>query len=369
MSERQTILFVSNTAWNLANFRRPLIEAFVARGDKVICAASPDAHERSLLVLGAEFEPLAVDAGGTSPIADGRLLLSLVAFIRRLRPDTVFSFTIKPNIYAAIAARRCGVRVIPTVSGLGSSFLGGGLTAAITNRLYRQALRPLDTVMFQNGDDRDLFVVRGLVDPSAPVLVRGSGIDLDRFRAPATPPPAPFRFLLIARLLRDKGLTEYAEAARRLRSENVDARLQLLGPDGGTNPSAVPMALVERWVADGTIDYLGSTDDVRPAIAGARCIVLPSYREGLPRSLLEGAAMSRPLIATDVPGCRDLVSDGINGLLCAPRSADDLARAMNAMLAASDRERAAMGAAGRKLVEEQYDQRLVADAYLREAHQ
>jgi glycosyltransferase involved in cell wall biosynthesis len=366
LNVHRPILFISNCAWNLANFRRPLIEAFVTRGDRVACAASADGHETLLRDLGAEFFDLPVDAGGTSPIADLRLMNAMDRLMRSVRPAALLTFTIKPNIYGPLVARVRGVPAIPTVSGLGSSFLGGGLTGFITNRLYRLSFAGARTVIFQNDDDRSLFISRGLVEPVRTRVVPGSGIDLDRFRPAPLPPRGPVSFLLIARLLRDKGLVEYAEAARILINEGLDVRCAVLGPEGGSNPSAVPKGQVERWIRNGTIDYLGPTDDVRGAIAKADCVVLPSYREGLPRSLLEAAAMARPVIATDVPGCRDVVAHGVNGLLCAPRSASALAAAMRQMASLNRDERLAMGEAGRCKVEAGFDQRGVAATYLAE---
>lgn len=359
-------MFISNCAWNLANFRLPLIEAFVARGDRVVCAAAADGHETLLRDLGAEFADLPVDAGGTSPVADLKLLRAIDGVIRRVRPAALLTFTIKPNIYGLLAARARGVQAIATVSGLGSSFLGGGLTGFVTDRLYRLSLAGARAVMFQNDDDRALFVERRLVTRERTRLVPGSGIDLDRFSPAPVTTGGPFRFLLVARLLKDKGLVEYADAARVLLDEGLEVQCSVVGPEGGSNPSAVPKSQVERWARNGTIDYLGAADDVRGAIAMADCVVLPSYREGLPRSLLEGAAMARPLIATDVPGCREVVDHGVNGLLCAPRSASDLAGAMRRMADLDPAARMAMGAAGRRMVEAKYDQRKVAAAYLAE---
>lgn len=218
-------------------------------------------------------------------------------------------------------------------------------------------------VFFQNPDDLELFVGDRIVRRPQARLVPGSGIDLERF-APVPLPSGPPRFLLIARLLRDKGVCEYVEAARVLRAEHPDAEFQLLGPIDTDNRSAIRRDELDRWIAHGTIDYLGSAEDVRPHIAAASAIVLPSYREGLPRSLLEGAAMARPLIATDVPGCRELVEPGVNGLLCDVRSADSLAGAMRALIETSFEERAKMGLASRKLVEERFSEQRVVEAYL-----
>ena len=363
---RTKILLSSNSAWNLANFRKPVIKALVAAGYEVIAAAHADGNEQALVAMGATFRPLRMSGAGTSPVEDSRLLLDYIKLLRAERPAMFFGFTAKPNIYGSLAARITGVPVIATISGLGSAFLRGGLLGGILMGLYRAALHGARAVMFQNPTDRDLFVGRKIVRRDQAQLVAGSGIDLDRFVPVATPDDGQFRFLLIARLLLDKGIAEFVDAARILRLRHPEARFQLLGGDGGDNPSVVPPADLERWSAESIVELLGVSEDVRPHIAAANCVVLPSYREGLPRSLLEGAAMARPLIASDVPGCRDVVEDGVTGLLCEVRSATSLAEAMERMVTMTAADRARMGAAGRRKVEADYDERLVVAAYLAE---
>ena len=363
---RAKILLSSNSAWNLANFRKPVIEALVAAGYDVIAAAPADGKEQALIAMGATFRPLRMSVGGTSPVEDSRLLLDYIKLLRAERPAMFLGFTAKPNIYGSLAARITGVPVIATISGLGSAFLRGGLLGRILMGLYRAALHGARAVMFQNPTDRDLFIDRKVVRPDQARLVAGSGIDLDRFVPAAVPDDGQFRFLLIARLLLDKGIAEYIDAARAVRLRHPETRFQLLGGEGGDNPSAVPPADLKRWSAESIVELLGASDDVRPHIAAANCVVLPSYREGLPRSLLEGAAMARPLIASDVPGCRDVVDDGVTGLLCEVCSAESLAEAMERMVTMTAAERARMGAAGRRKVEADYDQRLVVAAYLAE---
>ena len=364
--KQRKILISSNGAWNLANFRRPVIERLVAAGYEVVAAAPADGHERSLEALGARFSPLLMRAAGTSPVDDSRLLLQYITLLRAERPAYFLGFTAKPNIYGSLAARITGVPTIATISGLGSAFLKGGLLGRLVLGLYRAALAKAQAVVFQNADDRDLFVERHIARPDQARLVAGSGIDLDRFAPVPLPAGDGFTFLLIARLLRDKGIVEFVEAARQLRVDYPNARFQLLGGPGGDNPSAVPEADLARWAAESIVERLGVSDDVRPAIAAADCVVLPSYREGLPRSLLEGAAMGRPLIASDVPGCRDVVDHQVNGLLCEVRSAVSLAAAMRRMIDLPLGDRVAMGMAGRHKVAAEYDQRLVADFYLSE---
>lgn len=360
------IVISSNSAWNLANFRKPVIETLIAAGHRVIAAAPADGHEGRLRAMGASFRPLPMRGAGMSPVEDARLLLDYISLCRSERPDLFLGFTAKPNIYGSLAARMVGVAVVATISGLGSAFLRGGLLGGLLLHLYRLALGGAQAVVFQNKDDRGLFIARGIASPKQARLVAGSGIDLDRFAPAPVEPHDDFRFLLIARLLLDKGIADFVEAARIVRKRYPQARFQLIGGPGGDNPSAVPQADLARWSGESIVELLGVKDDVRPFIAAADCIVLPSYREGLPRSLLEAAAMARPLIASDVPGCREVVEDGVNGLLCAVRSAPSLATAMERMIAMSPGERAAMGTAGRRKVTNEYDQRLVADAYLAE---
>ena len=360
------IMLSSNSAWNLVNFRKPVIEAMVEAGYEVVAVAPADGTEGQLEAMGARFRPIRMRGAGTSVIEDSRLLLDYISVLRAERPALFLGFTAKPNIYGSLAARLTDVPVAATISGLGSAFLRGGLLGGLLLRLYRLALGGARAVFFQNPADRDLFIARRIARPDQARLVAGSGIDLDRFSpAPISPDPE-FRFLLIARLLRDKGIAEFVEAARIVRRLHPHARFHLLGGPGDDNPSAVPQAELARWAAESIVEQLGVRDDVRPYIAAAHCVVLPSYREGLPRSLLEGAAMARPLIASDVPGCRDVVDDGVSGLLCEVRSAASLAAAMERMLTMTAVERLAMGAAGRRKVAAEFDQRLVADAYLAE---
>ncbi|RBI83317.1 glycosyltransferase family 1 protein [Rhodosalinus halophilus] len=359
------ILFTVNAAWNIVNFRRPLVEALRSDGHRITVLAPPDDSVRELEALGCTFEPLEMDVQGLSPRRDLGLVLRLRRHFRRLAPDAVLSFTIKNNIYGALAARGTGVRFIPNVTGLGTAFLSTGLLQRTAEALYRTAFRPLDLVFFQNADDRDLFLARGLVRAEQAHLLPGSGIDLERF-APAPLPAGPeVRFLMIARLLRDKGVLEYVEAARALGAEGAPARFQLLGPLGAQNRTAISQEMVEAWQREGCIDYLGESSDVRHEIAAADCVVLPSYREGAPRTLIEAAAMARPLVATDVPGCRAVVDPGHNGLLCEVRDAASLAQACRDLIAAGPDRRAEMGRNGREKMAREFDQRLVIEAYRR----
>lgn len=355
-----------NMAWNIANFRAGLIRALIAEGYEVVAIAPPDAHVGRLEAMGCRFVPLPMDNKGANPARDAALFARYLAILRRERPDAYLGYTIKPNIYGSLAAQALGVPVINNVSGLGTAFIRDGWMTRVVKLLYRAAFARSRCVFFQNEDDRALFLAARLVRKERTRLVPGSGIDLDRF----APKPEAQRasrnvtFLLIARLIYDKGVREYVDAARIVREHRPDAQFRLLGFVDVDNRTAVTRADVDAWSAEGLVHYLGNADDVRPHIEAADCVVLPSYREGTPRTLLEAAAMAKPLIATDVPGCREVVGDNENGLLCRVRDAQDLAAKMIAMIDMAPEAREQMGRAGRAKMERQFDERLVIEAYL-----
>lgn len=356
-----------NTSWNIVNFRSNLIRAMVSSGYVVVAAAPVDAHSSRLLELGCRHEPLEMDNKGTSPIRDLFLFMRYTRLLRRERPDIYLGWTIKPNIYGALASRLFSVPVVNNVSGLGTAFLRDSWLTLFVKLLYRAAFARSACVFFQNGEDRDMFVRYRLVRFEQTQLLPGSGIDLVKFcPAPQLTPTlmeAPV-FLLVARLLWDKGVGEFVGAAKIVKARIPTARFRILGFLDVENRTAVPRGMVEQWVEQGIVEYLGETDDVRPHIKAADCVVLPSYREGTPRSLLEAAAMAKPIIATDVPGCREVVDDGINGWLCRVRDADDLAEKMQRFAVTPLEDRSEMGKQSRLKVEREFDERNVIDAYL-----
>lgn len=371
------IVVTVNAAWNLVNFRMGLLRALLADGHRVTVLAPEDAAIGPLRAMGCAFQALSMNRKGLSPLENLRILRDIHRQFRALRPDVVLSYTIKNNLFGALAAQRLGIAFVPNVTGLGTAFLSGGLLQGVAQMIYRRAFRNLPVVFFQNGDDRALFLARGLVRVHQARLLPGSGINLSHFaplarpddaandgvdEAAGRPAHAPV-FLLIARLLRDKGVVEFAQAATQVRARYPQAEFRLLGPFGTDNRSALPPQMIADWQAQGHVVHLGAVDDVRPAIADADCVVLPSYREGMPRVLLEAAAMERPVIATDVPGCRDALRPEVTGYLCAVRDSDSLARACLRFIDLPVAARAAMGQAGRDRVVAQFDEALVIAAY------
>jgi glycosyltransferase involved in cell wall biosynthesis len=365
------VIIALNSSWNLHNFRSGLIRELVTEGYEVVAVAPDDAYSARLSDLGCRFVALPMDNQGTHPLRDLLLFFRFWLLFHRERPDVLLAYTVKPNVYGSLAAGLLGIPVVNNIAGLGAVFIKGGWLVRLVRGLYRLALRRSAKVFFQNQDDQALFIEAGLVKPEQTDLLPGSGIDLTRFRSDkqlsmpsANNSGRPFRFLLIARMLRDKGVVEYVAAAKKIRARWPNVECGLLGFLDVQNPAAISTKEMDAWVAKGDVRYLGVSDDVRLEIAQADCIVLPSYREGTPRTLLEAAAMAKPIITTDAVGCREVVDDGVNGYLCQVRDADDLAAKMHAMLGLSVAERAVMGAAGRNKMELQFDEKIVIDKYL-----
>jgi glycosyltransferase involved in cell wall biosynthesis len=362
------IALVCNTAFAIYTYRQGLIRMLVERGVEVTVIAPRDRTFDLLRQMGCCCIELHVASKGTNPRDDLRTMWSLYRLYRTIRPHVVFHYTIKPNIYGSIAARLAGVESVAVTTGLGYVFIQQSRAAQIAKLMYRFAFRFPREIWFLNKDDEAAFIDQKLLaHPERARLLHGEGVDLEQFSF--TPLPAhknqheAFSFVLIGRLLWDKGVGEYVEAARRLRASHPHARFQLLGPVGVDNPSAISQADVDGWVREGVIEYLGEAHDVRPLIAAADCVVLPSYREGVPRTLMEASAIGRPIVATDVPGCREVVADGVNGLLCEVRNVDSLAAKLAQMLDMSGDERRAMGERGRAKVAKEFDERGVVERY------
>lgn len=359
------LLISINTAWNLVNFRSGLICTLVSHGYDVIAVAPTDEYAHQLAELGCRFVPLPMDNKGTRPGRDLMLLWRFVRLMRKECPAVFLGYTVKPNVYGSLAAHIASVPVINNVAGLGTVFIKGGWLNRLVRVLYRVALARSRKVFFQNEDDRQLFITGGLVDEALTDRLPGSGVDLSKYKPVRLPGKYQIRFLLIARMLWDKGVAEYVEAAGLLKRHGLKAEVCLLGFLDVQNPAAISKSQMDEWMTEGVVRYLGMSDNVREEIAQADCVVLPSfYREGTPRALLEAAAMARPIITTDSVGCRDVVEDGVNGFLCRPKDASDLADKMARMIGMSFAEREAMGLRGREKVEREFDEKIVIQKYL-----
>lgn len=357
------ILFIANSAWSLYNFRQSLILRLIDEGHEVVMLAPKDDFTDRLRGLGCECIALPMDNKGTSVLRELGLLIRIRKALKAIQPDVVLGYTIKCNIYTALVAPRT-MPLIPNVTGLGTAFLSTGFLNTVVKILYRIAFRGPRVVFFQNTDDKNLFVEKKLVRESQAHLLPGSGVDLKYFPATDMPQTDTVQFILVARMLWDKGVGEFVEAAKEIHKDLPTARFLLLGPSDVENRTAISAETLLGWHADGVVEYIGPTDDVRPHIAAADCIVLPSYREGTPRSLLEAGAMARPIITTDTPGCRDVVANGVTGFLCEVKNAKSLEEAMRKFLSLSPSERERMGRRGRQKIETEYDQKIVIKKYL-----
>lgn len=360
----KTIVIALNAAWNLVNFRAGLIRGLVAAGYEVVAIAPSDQYAPRLTELGCRYIPLPMDNKGTHPGQDLLLFWRFLQLMRNEKPFVYLSYTVKPNIYGSLAAHLLDIPVINNIAGLGAVFIRKGWLTRLVCGLYRLALSRSTKVFFQNEEDRGLFISKKLVSASITGCLPGSGVDLDRFRPIPLSEKAPLRFLLIARMLWDKGVGEFVEAARILKQRGLAVEFCLLGFLDVQNPSAISRQQMEEWVAEGVIYYLGVSDNVEEEIARADCVVLPSYREGTPRSLLEAAAMARPIVTTDAVGCRNVVDDGVNGYLCKPRDAVDLAEKIACMATLTHEERQTMGQQGREKMEREFDEQIVINKYL-----
>ncbi|TIN11640.1 glycosyltransferase family 4 protein [Mesorhizobium sp.] len=365
------VVIVGSFAPSLVNFRGSLIESLVTEGHLVV-ALAPDLTAdvvHRLRSIGAKSIQIELSRSSLSPLRDIQTIRSLRNLFREIKPDVVIPYTIKPVVWGTLAARAAGVRrIVPMITGLGYAFTGGYrpkrlLSRMVATLLYRLALGRADLVLFQNLDDMELFRSLRLLPRHVPsAVVNGSGIDLTHF-APVPMPENP-AFLMIARLLGDKGTREFGDAARMVKALYPQVPIRLVGYLDET-PDSISQAELDAILASG-VEFLGRLDDVRPAIAQSSVYVLPSYREGTPRSVLEAMAMGRAVITTDAPGCRETVVEGQNGYLVPPRNAQALAEAMERFMA-NPALAARMGAESRRIAETKYDVNLVNAEIMRHA--
>lgn len=353
-----------NTSYYAWMFRSNLIKLLIDAGHSVVVFAPKDEYSVKLEDLGVKFVHIPMKMN-RNPFSDLALMVRFIRILKIERVDLYLGYTIKPNIYGSLAAHLLGIKVINNIAGLGSTFINDGFTTIIVKTLYRMSLASSLKVFFQNNDDMELFIEQGIVRHKNIDLLPGSGVDLKKFKPlQFRDPTQQFRFLLVARMLWDKGVMEYINAARMVKSKNNRVVFQLLGSLDVDNPAAIPKEKVYEWVKEGVVEYLGFSDDVRNEISNADCVVLPSYREGAPKVLLEAAALGKPLIATNAVGCKDIVDDDCNGFLCNVRDHLDLAKKMMMMASLSIDELKIMGEYSRKKVETQFDEKIVLDKYM-----
>jgi glycosyltransferase involved in cell wall biosynthesis len=378
---KKKIIIAVNSTFNLTNHRVGLINGLLDGGYEVIATSPTDEFASRVKELDCHHVPLQMERKGTNIGRDLLLFWRYRTMLKQYMPDIYLGFTAKPNIYGSLAAQSLGIPVINNISGLGTVFgamstsLVGSLLSRLLRVLYWFALLRSDKIFFQNKDDRREFIERGVVKVHLTELLPGSGVDLERFAynpiianqlvSKANNEKTKTRFLLVARMLWDKGVGEYVEAARLLSRRYPRTEFCMIGFLDFQNPEAISEEQINEWIAEGIVQYLGVINDIRPEIVKADCVVLPVlFREGTPRSLLEAAAMGRPVITTNTVGCRETVDDGVNGYLCVPSDSIDLSKKMERIIQLNDTQRHEMGRCGRQKMELQFDEQIVIQKYL-----
>jgi len=368
-------IFISvNSTWNLVNFRAGLIKSFIQSGHDVFALSPSDKYVPQLNALGCQHIHISIDNKGVNPFKDLILIISYIKIFLKYKPEVYLGFTIKPNIYGSFVSKVLNVPFLNNVSGLGTVFIRESWVTTIVQVLYKIAFTGSSCIFFQNKDDQELFIHRKIVsfvNNQVIELLPGSGVNLQHFspRFENTDGDGViatncfFTFLFVGRVLKDKGVLEFVDAARIVKLIYPRARFCILGFVDVKNSTAISLTQVNAWISEGLIEYLGEAIDVRDHISSCDCVVLPSYREGTPRSLLEAAAMGIPIIATDVAGCREVVVDGVNGFLCKPLDAKDLAAKMNNMIELKPYQRNQMGFNGRQKVEREFSEQIVIRKY------
>lgn len=361
------IALISSNGFTIYTFRLELMKELRAKGHEVITMSSPDDYAPKIEAEGFRFIPLALERRGTNPLKDARLIFQLYRIYRQEKIDLNIHFTIKPAIYGSIASRLAGIKSITVQTGFGYTMIKKNVLTAIVKKLYKISLRYPEKVLFINPEDMEYFVNEGLCDRSKAGVIKSEGVNSEAFKPDfcrnTEKSDNKMIFLLMGRMLRDKGVEEFATAAGEIRNQNKDTEFWLLGDIDKGNPSVIEKEQIDEWQEKGYVRYLGKTYDVRPFICNADVVVLPSYREGAGMVLLEGMAMEKPVIATDTAGCRMVCRDGYNGFLVPVKDAGALADAMTRMINMDKGKLKEMGRNGRESVLKEFDVRIINRTY------
>ena len=357
------IVFSSNISWSIYNFRLNLLKSLQKEGHEITVAIK-DEYSEKLLEEGFHFESINLNNNSTNPIKDLKTLYDYYKIYKKLKPDVICHNAIKPNVYGTIAAGMLDIPVINNISGLGTLFIKKSFSTKIAKLLYRFSQRKASKIFFQNEDDLNLFIENKLVDRSRTQLIPGSGVDTSRFIPNEdSKEDGGFQFLFIGRLIYDKGIREYIEATKLLKNKFPYTVFNILGPLYENNATAISKETLDNWIKDERIIYLGQTDSVEDVIGLVDCVVLPSYREGLSKVLIEASSMGLPIVTTNVPGCRDVVIDNETGFLCEVNNSKDLADKMAKVLFMSIEERKVMGVKARKRAIAIFDEKIIIGHY------
>ena len=356
----KTILILANNDNGLYKFRKELLEALVKEHTVYFCVPKGDCIE-AITQIGCKYVPCDIDRHGTNPIRELKLLGYYVKIIKKIKPDIVFTYTIKPNVYGGMACRFLHVPYIANITGLGTAIENPGMMQKVTLWLYKCGLKKAQWVFFQNSENREFMIRKGVVKKNH-TLLPGSGVNLqEHIFEPYPEETEKITFLVIGRIMRDKGTDELLYAAKKIKQENPNVAIKLIGGYDGDYQEKIQQA--ER---EGIIEHLGYQSNVHAFIKESHATIHASYHEGMANVLLESASCGRPVIATNVPGCRETFDDGVSGISCAPRDGDDLVRAIKQFLSLPYEKKAAMGIAGRNKMEREFDRKIVVSAYMNE---
>ena len=357
--------FVGNSLQTMCNFRAGVMTELVQMGYEVVIIAPKDSDITFLKQNQIRLIPIEMDCKGMNPFADIQFARTLKRIYKKEKFNFLFHYTIKPVVYGSWAARKTKTLQISVITGLGYTFIRKGLITRVAKFLYRLSLRTANEVWFLNQDDKTLFVEQSLLSPFKARLIYGEGVDVAKYKSQSDLLSIPFTFLFIGRVLWDKGVGEFVKAAQVVKKQHPKVQFHILGQLGANNPACVSIQQMEEWEQTRTVKYLGETSNVLPYIENATCVVLPSYREGVSRVLLEAASMERPIIASNVPGCREIVIEGYNGFLCEAQDTNSLIACMMHMLSISQVELEAFGKNGRTHVIKHFDEQKTIALYKR----
>lgn len=361
------VAFVANSSWYIYNLRKGILLALREHGVEVVVISPVDDFSLEIINLGFRFIPIKVDNSGKNVLRDIGLFQTLRRHYKQNSFDFVFHYTVKPNIFGGFAAASCGLKSISVVSGRGHSFSKKNLLFTITKQLYKYSFRFSDEVWFVNKDDDEFFSRERITRPSTKTRVLpGEGVNTSHFAPLARKKNDVTTFLFSGRIIWSKGFKEYIEAARIINNRHKSVKFQVLGFFDVPNPTSLSKKEVLKLHTEGVIEYLGSTEDVRPFLGKADCVVFPSfYGEGTPRSLLEAASMEIPIITTNHIGCKEVVQHGFNGYLCESKNVNDLVSKIDQFLMLSEKEKYVMGKNSRKKIIEEFDEKFIINLYLK----
>lgn len=362
----RNVAIVINKSWNIYNFRLELLKFLKNEGYNIFCIAPKDEYSDLFSTFGYKYCELKMNNKGSNPLEDIKLTYDLYNIFKKNKIDLVLLYTIKPNIYGNIAARVAKIHTISTITGLGTVFLNDNLSSKVAKFLYKNSLKYSSKVLFQNNDDAEIFISRSILSKDKVGIVPGSGIDLNKYTSSKDfLVEDSMSFLFVARLVKDKGIIEYLEAAKILKQKYKDKiSFNILGDYYKDNPTALTKEELEIWVKKGVVNYLGYSDDVKSVMDVHDCVVLPSYREGLSRVLLEAACLEKPIVTTNVPGCKDIVQDSLNGFLCEVKDVDSLILTLEKMYLLDTEEKKLMGKRSRQIIKQNFSLEIVLKSYI-----